>query len=289
LQQINGFERHFPHGASVAGEYIATNGPTAAGGLFVSVYSDQQHFAYIDFNGNIQDAWYDGAQWHLQQINNNGVTKGPPALAGGLRTGLTSGLFVSVYNNAQHFTYYDATSPGTIWDASFGPVYFNGQDTGLFSWSLQQINNNGRTNGPPAGGNMFVSVYNNQHHFTYVDDTGNIQDAWWDGAKQQWKLQQIYSAGAEVTTGGPFVSVYNGQHHFTFDVIGTIVDKFYDGAQWNWQQIKINGVTDGPAVNGLPFINVQYVPNTLFVSVYDGQQHFTYIDRWSNVLDAFQD
>src|SRR5580704_13936247 len=43
--------------------------PAPASDLFVSVYNDQQHFSYLDGSGNIQDAWWGGEQWHLQQIN----------------------------------------------------------------------------------------------------------------------------------------------------------------------------------------------------------------------------
>ncbi|HEV2640917.1 MAG TPA: hypothetical protein VGX23_37715 [Actinocrinis sp.] len=35
---------------------------------------------------------------------------------------------------------------------------------------------------------LYVSVYNNQQHFTYLDTTGRVQDTWYDG---QWHLQQI--------------------------------------------------------------------------------------------------
>ncbi len=39
--------------------------------MFVCQYNDQDHFAYLDVNGNIQDCWYDGPsnKWNLQQIN----------------------------------------------------------------------------------------------------------------------------------------------------------------------------------------------------------------------------
>ena len=36
-------------------------------------------------------------------------------------------------------------------------------------------------------GDLFVSVYNGQQHFTYRDKNGNLQDCWYgDG----WHLQQ---------------------------------------------------------------------------------------------------
>jgi hypothetical protein len=41
-------------------------------------------------------------------------------------------------------------------------------------------------------GDLFVSVYVDQQHFTYRDGNGNLQDAWYgDGS---WHLQQIKDA-----------------------------------------------------------------------------------------------
>jgi hypothetical protein len=75
--------------------------------VFVCQYNNQQHFAYLDAGGNIQDCWYDGSGgWHLQQINNGGMTPGPSA---------AGGAFVCVYNRQQHFAYRDAD--GNIWDS----------------------------------------------------------------------------------------------------------------------------------------------------------------------------
>ncbi|MBV8277450.1 MAG: hypothetical protein JO170_19625, partial [Verrucomicrobia bacterium] len=170
-----------------------TSGLAAVGDPFVSVYNNQQHFVYRGPAGTILDAWYDGATatWNLQQINlaaptNNGRTSGPATV---------SDPFVSVYNNQQHFVYRDAT--GAIQDA-----WYDGADA---SWQVQQINlaapgNNGRTNGPQAVGQPFVSVYNNQQHFVYRDDGETIWDAWYDGVNNKWNLQQI-TGSAGLTTG----------------------------------------------------------------------------------------
>src|ERR1017187_288494 len=117
--------------------------------VFVCVYNDQQHFTYRDANGNIQDAWWGGNRWHLQKINNGGMTPGP--LAAG-------GLFVCVYNDQQHFAYLDAS--GNIQDCWYD---------GSGNWNLQQINTGAgpavpgeyvAIGGPSAAGDLFVSVYN---------------------------------------------------------------------------------------------------------------------------------
>ena len=197
LQQINDANRA---GATVPGEYVAGDqtapkaGVAAAGGVFVSVYNDQQHFVYLDAIGAIQDVWYGTDGWHLQQINEGGgleppepvATNGPPA---------AGGLFVSVYNDQQHFTYL-YSDPNV-----FPPQHGDIQDAwyGTDGWHLQQINGIDATvpnefvtpiKARAASGDLlFVSIYNDQQHFTYQDLFGNIQDAWYgtDG----WHLQQI--------------------------------------------------------------------------------------------------
>jgi len=108
-----------------------SSGPGAVGDTghesFVCVYGGQQHFAYRDANGNIQDAWYDATDgWHLQQINNaNGHG---PAVAGeyvaspAATAPAVGDLFVSVYDDGQHptgqhFAYRGAGSgSGDVWD-----------------------------------------------------------------------------------------------------------------------------------------------------------------------------
>lgn len=265
-----------------------TGGPAASAGPFVSTYQNQQHFAWLDPSGNIDDAFFDGSKWHLQRVNNGGTTSGPAA---------AGSLFVSVYQNQQHFAYLDRS--GNIEDA-----FFDGS-----TWHLQRINNGGTTSGPPAAGNLFVSVYQHapivsllpqqlgagptqpgllqstvpqEQHFVYLDHSGNIEDAFFDGSR--WHLQRINNGG---TTSGPaaagnlFVSVYGVQQHFAYsDTQGDLEDAFYDGGSSSWHLQKLNGGANTP---GLP------VAGQVFVSVYQKQQHFAYIDYRDVIDDAFFD
>ncbi len=282
--------------------------------LFVSVYNNQQHFTYLDANGNLQDCWYGGG-WNLQQINNangSGATvAGEPVAAAQATAAAAGGFFVCQYNNQDHFAYLDVN--GNIQDC-----WYDG------SWNLQQINRGagchgrgragdderagrggrpvrervqrpaalllprrprqrpgllvrrpqqpvepaadqqrqlfrrnrrGRADARPrrqtaaAAGGLFVCQYNGQDHFAYLDVNGNIQDCWYDGPTNRWNLQQINGAtptvaGEPVVTHGPavagdlFVSVYDNQQHFTYrDGRGNIQDCWYDGG-WNLQQIN---------------------------------------------------
>jgi hypothetical protein len=177
------------------------------GDLFVSVYNDQQHFTYRDKNGNLQDAWYGGG-WHLQQINNaggSGATVPDEYIAMSLATAAAvGGVFVCPYNDQDHFAYLDAN--GGIQDCWY--------DGSQGAWRLQQINRgNGpsspedwvATDGPVAVGDLFVTVYNDQQHFTYRDENGNLQDSWYgtDG----WHLQQINDAhGSGATVSGEYLA-----------------------------------------------------------------------------------
>jgi hypothetical protein len=242
-----------------------TNGPLAipAGGPFVSVYKQQQHFAWQDSAGTIWDAFWDGDQWTLQQINAGGKTDGPAAISG-------SGPFVSVYKQQQHFAWQD--SAGTIWDA-----FWNGDQ-----WRLQQINAGGKTDGAPAipTGGPFVSVYKDQQHFAWQDNAGNIWDAFWNSSK--WSLQQINNGGKTTTPpavpgSGPFVSTYKDQQHFVFqDASGKVWDSFWNSDRWSQQKVSDD---NHPAAIG-------HAP---FVSVYKDQQHFSYIDSEGFIWDPWWD
>jgi len=61
---------------------VSRAGPKAAAEPFLSVYKDQQHFAYPDSAGTIWDAFWDSDQWNLQRITGGGKTAGPPLLGG---------------------------------------------------------------------------------------------------------------------------------------------------------------------------------------------------------------
>src|SRR5260370_1371685 len=154
-----------------------SSGPAAVGGtgykVFVCVYGDQQHFTYLDGSGNIQDAWWGEKQWHLQQINAGAGPTVPGEYVATPDAPPAGGdLFVSVYNDQQHFSYLDAN--GNIQDC-----WYDGRQ-----WRLQQINAGaGPTvpgeyvatpDAPPAGGDLFVSVYNAPHHSTSLAATPNI-------------------------------------------------------------------------------------------------------------------
>jgi hypothetical protein len=236
-----------------------TAGPPAASNLFVCVYNNQQHFAYLDSGGNINDCWYDNSGWHLQKLNNGGMTNGPSA---------AHSLFVCDYTNQQHFAYID--SSGNVQDA-----WYNG------SWHQQKINNGGMTSGPPAASNLFVCTFNDQQHFAYLDSSGNVQDSWYNGS---WHQQKINNGG--MTAGPPaasslFVCVFNDQQHFSYlDSSGNVQDCWYDGAtsRWNLQKLNGSGLTSGPAAAG-----------NLFVCTYNDQQHFAYIDFNGNLQDAWYD
>ena len=260
-----------------------TNGALAAGDPFVSVFGEQLHFVYRDNNGTLLDAWFDGSNnsWNLQQINDGvgsaaqGLTSGPFAV---------SDPFVSVFGEQQHFVYRD--DHGLIWDA-----WYNGANG---AWTLQNVNSapvgNGKTNGPPAVGDPFVSVFGEQQHFVYRGDNGVIWDAWYNGANGAWNLQNVNSTpGGSGKTNGPpavgdpFVSVFEEQQHFVyFDAFGAIWDAWIEGAgsTWNLQQINAGGATAAPLIAPA---------SSLFADVFGQQQHFAYCDVSGALWDAWYD
>jgi hypothetical protein len=237
------------HAPAPTPDYYA---PPPLADLYVSVYNGQQHFAYRDADGNIQDIWFDGNEWNLQQLNNaNGASKAGVGLNSqpiALPTATvvsSGGLFVSVYNDQQHFFFMDENN-------NIQDVWYNGHH----QWNLQQINHaNGIitqqgeylacSQAPAAQGDMCVAVYNGQHHVCYRDRESNIQDVWWDG-HHQWNLQQLNAPNGQTTVTGEFkalpdapssfqnlaTSAYGNQQHFAYlheDSYGnaTIWDAFW--------------------------------------------------------------
>ncbi|MGR6034468.1 MAG: hypothetical protein ACU4EQ_06505 [Candidatus Nitrosoglobus sp.] len=214
----------------------------------------------------------------------NGRTPGPPAAD-------NFNLFISIYNDQQHFTYFDQT--GNLQDAWYG----------LDGWHLQQITTtDGSTTIPgeyliptpgpqPLHGSIFVSVYNDQQHFTYTDVNYNLQDVWY--GSDGWHRQQLTTTDGSTTipgeylipTPGPqaegdslslFVSIYNDQQHFTYtDVNFNIQDVWYGPDGWHLQQLS-EGPTTIPGEYLIPTPGPKPSSGSIFVSVYNNQQHFTY-------------
>ena len=118
----------------------------------------------------------------------------------------------------------------------------------------------------PATGKLFVSIYNNEQHFAYMDGNGNVQDVWWDGNANRWNRQQITNAGGKgasvpgefiaapvataAASGHLVVSVDDNEQHFAYmDGNGNVQDVWYDGRQWHLQQLN-NAGGKGASVPG---------------------------------------
>jgi hypothetical protein len=265
----------------ITGGIARTVGAAAVGAPFISVFGQQQHFAYRDAFGFIRDAWYDGDQnkWNLQEINVDGQTTG---------TAASSAPFVSVFNNQQHFTYPDGG--GGIWDAWY--------DSDGVNWSIQKINtgafNGGVTGGPAAVSEAFVSVFDNQQHFAYLDVGGKIWDSWYDGDSNTWNVQQINGSGNGRTAGPaavsvPAISVYKNQQHFAYrDASGLVWDSWWndDDGSWNLQQLNGGGSgrTNAP-LSATDIVASVFVDQQHSVD----QQHFAYCDGAGNIWDCWYD
>ncbi len=240
--------------------------PGAAGDPFALSYGNQMHVCYRDTGGNLQDAWYDGAHWNLQELaggGNGAKTPGPPP---------AGDLSACDYTNQMHVCYRDGG--GNIQD-----VWYNGSG----SWAIQQLNGaGGKTNGPAAAGDPVTVIYGNQMHVCYTDKSGNIQDAWYDGA--HWNLQQLTGGGSSKTAGLPATGNlsacdYNNQMHVCYrDRTGHIQDVWYDGAHWNLQQLTGGGTakTSGPVSASDPD-----------VVIYGNQMHVCYVDTSGKTQDAW--
>jgi hypothetical protein len=255
-----------------------TTGPAAIAGPSIGVYTNQQHFAYVDTNGNIWDSWYDGDAntWKLQKINAGGNTSGPTA-SGRSEMGDIGPVSIWVAGSQQHFTYLGMDS--VVYDAFW--------DTSSNSWHLQKINAGGNTTGPLASSFPFACVFNGQQHIGYVDDGGDIWDSWYDPGANQWKLQKINDGG---NTSGPKAMLGNQpfiwvnpatQQHFTYrGQDSAVYDAFWDAnsSSWHLQKINAGGNTTGPLASSAPF-----------ACAFNGQQHIGYVDDGGNIWDSFYD
>ena len=303
-----------PPGPAWPNESVALPQATAAavGPFFVSTFGNQQHFTYLDGNGNLQDCWYDGNQWNLQQINNAdpaGPSVPNESVALPQATAAAVGpFFVSTFGNQQHFTYLDG-------NANLQDCWYDGDAN---QWNLQQINN-ANPDGPsaanesvalpqataPAASGPFVCTFGTQQHFTYLDDNRNLQDCWWDG--NQWNLRQINNANPDgpsaanesvalpqataPAVSGPFVSTFGNQLHFSYvDDNNNLQDCWWDGNANQWNLLQINNANAAvPSVANesvaLPQATAPAVSGP-FVCTF-GNQHFTYLDDNNNLQDCW--
>jgi hypothetical protein len=298
-----------------------TNGKYAASDPFLFWTGREVHFVYRDGNEAIQDAWYDGSNWYLQQINlpagNNGAMTAGPAAAGNpfvIFFGPGWGTAQKTGSDQAHFVYRDKN--GGIQDAFF--------DYSTHRWSLQLINgqleqscvphqgcfyfNTGKVVGPPAAGDPVVFAYNAQQHFVYRDINGVIEDAVYDTSTGNWFLQQncfampqggvirsicsdgigsgappAPAAGDLMVSFYPNLKNYYGEHYAYRDNTGSIQDIWWDPRNnfWHQQKIKLGGGTGNSAM-GNPFV---YSVQKEMPSVY-WELHFVYRDVKGDIWDT---
>jgi hypothetical protein len=288
-----------------------TSGVAATVGPSVGVYNQQQHFCYVASGGYggsgfpqpgpIIDSFYDGSNWHLQEIDSNaggpGAAWSPTSFfVPREQQGPTFRPSIWTYVNQQHFTY--LTIPGDIYDAFW--------DGTANRWDLQKLNNGGNTQGPPAVGDPFACVYapatppfnvHGQQHVGYRDAAGTIWDPWYDAPSSRWRLQQINVGGntaGPAAVGGPVVWVWSNtpsdwdqEQHFTYRAAdGSIQDAWYDGPsdRWSLQQINVGGNTAGPPAVGNPSACVFVDPDVGFPAL---DQFVAYRDEFGAIWNAW--
>jgi len=87
------------------------------------------------------------------------------------------------------------------------------------------------TSGPAAAGDLFVSAYHGQQHFTYRDANGNIWDSWWSAPGMALRVVEVslpnqtvaLVQAADLDEGGHDAQKAGRQDIFDFaDVSGTL-------------------------------------------------------------------
>jgi len=248
---VDGFARIHPSPVAMAGSPGAVQ------------FQNQHHVTYRDADGNVRDAWFDGASWHHQQLSEGGgLTTAPPAAGNPCAIALASAQ--------QHHVSYRAAD-GVIWDVWRGATS---------PWNAQKLNDDGATGAPPAAGDPRAAELPGQHHVTYRDHRGNMQDLWFDGAS--WRAQQLNNGGltdAPPAAGDPASIRVGNEHHVSYrDQGGNIHDVWFDGS-WHHQQLNNGGLTDAPPAAGDPAA----------IAVRGSQHHVSYRDAGGNLNDLWFD
>jgi len=248
----------------------ATQGPPAAGDPVATAVrrternGPQGHFTYRDRSGNIQDLWFDRYRekdrWHVDQLNNGGLTLAPAAA--GEPNGTT-------FRGAFHVTYRDLS----------GGIQALWHDR---AWHTELLNQGGATGAPMAAGDPVQVVHRRRRHVLYRDVLGSLQDLWFDGA---WHAVQVNNGGATqapVAVGNPCARVVNGSiRHVTYrDLAGNLQDLWHDGT-WHVERLNAGGATEAPLAASDP---VSLVPPSNW-------EYVAYVDIQGNaqLLSKFQD
>ncbi len=245
----------------------ATQGPPAAGDPAATAVrrterkGPQGHFTYRDRSGNIQDLWFDRYRekdrWHVDQLNNGGLTLAPAA------AGEPSG---TTFRGAFHVAYRDlAGGIRALWHDR--------------AWHTELLNQGGATGAPMAAGDPVQLVHRRHRHVLYRDGLGNLHDLWFDGA---WHAGQVNNGGATQAPGAvgdPAVVTVGSAYHLSYrDGAGGIQDVWFDGA-WHAQRLNVGGSTDAPLAMGNPCARV----------VNGSIRHVTYRDLAGNIQDLWFD
>jgi hypothetical protein len=175
------------------------------------------------------------------RLNNGGATQGPPAAGDPAATAVKR---TERTGPQGHFTYRDRA--GGLQDLWYDR--YREKDR----WHVDQLNNGGRTQAPPAAGDPSGADFQGAFHVAYRDLAGGLQDLWFD---QTWHVRQLNqggATGAPMAAGDPVQLVHRGRHHvFYRDGGGSVQDLWYDGA-WHAQQVNQGGATRAPAAVGDP-------------------------------------
>jgi hypothetical protein len=298
-RQITGVGGVLPNVPAVGGvsPYGSPNSPLA-----LCAFGDQLHFTYIDANNVLQDCYcfYDDGilQWKLQQINGTDPTvpgesvvcKGTPLL------GDNPVVSACTFGNQQHFTYIDG-------NFNLQDCFYDG-DTN--EWHSQRLTGGSWPFALPApslcaDGGVSVCTFGNQQHFVYLDQNLSLQDCFYDGDENQWKLQQI-TGGMPTVTGEPVscptapplglgfwsVCAFQDELHFIYvDDKENLQDCVYaPGSAELWSVRQITGGAPTVPDELVPCSSAPPLGGPAFVSTFGDQLHFTYLHSTASVANA---
>lgn len=236
--------------------------PLFAQGVTTFTLADGPHVVYVDQNGNLGHASFNGA-WHYQNITS--ATSATAAAA-------TSGLATFTLSDGPHVAYVDQN--GNLSQIAYA--------TASGTWSYQNVA--ALAGGPPqasaASGIGHVDGSNGPH-IAYVDKNGNFIDVTLAVSTGTWSYSNLTA-----TTGSPLASTTGGIAGFSLS--GTMyfvyIDKngalsriwYTPGTGWSYQNLaSLLSAPAGSTSTGLAYFG------------YSDGPHIAYIDQSGNLSQVW--
>jgi hypothetical protein len=241
---------------------VTTGAPTALAqptGYVFDAYGTQ-HVTYLGIDGHIHELLWDPTGWHHHDLTS--LTSSPQ----GQNTAIGY-----VFLDTQHVIYFGA-GVDELWRDGHGWHYENI----LGAAGAAGVGYTGR----PIG---YGFTSQRTQHVNFPDESGNVQELWWDSASG-WHLNNLTTAaGAPRTGANPTGYVFNAQGTQHVNYVGQ--DQHVYELWWNPAGWRFNDLT---AATGAPLAEVnRNAPGYVFAA--QGTQHVDYAGTDTHIHELWWD